>query len=138
MARDISSAALAMRLARRRAAFKLGRAAEAVAAEFLRSQGLEIIERNFRRRHAEIDLVARDHDTLIVVEVRSRSSNQFGGAAASVDARKQRRIVLGTHLMLQRNEKFTRMRVRFDVVIVEDVLAEKPRVRWIQQAFLAT
>ncbi len=138
MASNLSGAERAARSRRGRGAVRLGRNAEAVAAEFLRSQGLEIIERNFRRRRAEIDLVACDHDTLIVVEVRTRSNSQYGGAAASIDWHKQRRIVLATSLMLQRYPQFARMRVRFDAVIVADVLAEKPRVRWIQQAFLAT
>src|SRR5262245_29915234 len=75
--------------ARAHAAARLGRAAEDIAARFLISQGLQVLQRNFRRRLGEIDLVARDSDVLLIVEVRTRSSEQYGGAAASISARKR-------------------------------------------------
>ncbi|MFI4953220.1 MAG: YraN family protein, partial [Burkholderiales bacterium] len=69
-----------------------GAAAEALAAEFLQARGLAIIERNYRCRGGEIDLIARDGETLIFVEVRLRSSAAFGGAAASITAAKRKRL----------------------------------------------
>ena len=137
MAGNISGAQLRARVARGRIAVELGRAAEDIAARFLISQGLEVVLRNFRRRLGEIDLVARDKGVLVVAEVRTRSSNRYGGAAASIDARKQRRIILATLLMLRRYKQYARMRVRFDALVVSDVLSEKPQVQWIRQAFLA-
>ena len=69
-----------------------GRRAEELAAEFLRAQGFEIVQRNYLRRLGELDLIARDAQLLIIAEVRTRSSAAYGGAAASVDRRKQQRI----------------------------------------------
>ncbi len=71
---------------RRRRASRSGERAEAIAADYLARQGLVIVARNFRTRHGEIDLVARDGDTLVFVEVRLRSRGDYGGAAASVTA----------------------------------------------------
>ena len=65
-----------------------GRRAEELAAQFLRAQGLQILQRNYRRRLGELDIVARGPEVLVVVEVRSRASDAFGGAAASVGWRK--------------------------------------------------
>ena len=60
-----------------------GRAAEDAAAELLRAKGLIIVERNFRAKVGEIDLVARDKDEIVFVEVRARASSSFGGVAKS-------------------------------------------------------
>ena len=69
-----------------------GEQAEALAADFLAARGVTIIERNFRRRCGELDLIARDGDTLVFVEVRLRTRGDFGGAAASITASKRARI----------------------------------------------
>ena len=69
-----------------------GRQAEASAAVFLQQQGLQLVERNYRSRHGEIDLIARDGATLVFVEVRLRSGNTFGGAAASITAAKRAKL----------------------------------------------
>lgn len=70
-----------------------GARAEALAAEFLARRGLVIVERNFRTRFGEIDLIATDGETLVFVEVRMRSSNSHGGAAGSITAQKRGRLV---------------------------------------------
>jgi len=123
------------RLARAHAAAALGRAAEAIAARFLASHGLEIALRNFRRRRGEIDLVARDGNVLVIVEVRTRSTQKFGGAAASVDWRKRTRIVRAAHLLLRKHAEYAQLRIRFDVIVVFNALAENPHVQWIKHAF---
>jgi Holliday junction resolvase-like predicted endonuclease len=64
-----------------------GRRAEELAAEFMRAAGCEIVQCNYRRRLGELDIVARTNDVLVVAEVRTRTSNTYGGAAASVDRR---------------------------------------------------
>jgi len=69
-----------------------GDRAETLAAQFLMRRGLVIVARNFRTREGEIDLVARDGATLVFVEVRMRRSQDFGGAAASITARKRERL----------------------------------------------
>ncbi len=94
-----------------------GKKAEDLAAEFLRSKGLTILDRNFRAKVGEIDVVAQDGEEVVFVEVRSRASASFGGAAASVDAAKRRNLIRAANLWLQ-------MRgweggCRFDVVAID-------------------
>jgi putative endonuclease len=120
---------------RRTAKQLLGAAAERIAADFLRAQGLEILECNFRRRLGELDIVARDGEVLVIAEVRTRSSEQFGGAAASVDPRKQTRLIRATYQLLQQRRELSKLRVRFDVLAVGAVGDENPRVEWIRHAF---
>ncbi len=109
-----------------------GQLAEARAAAYLESQGWQIVLRNFRRRGGELDIVACQHDVLIVAEVRMRSREDFGGAAASVDYRKQRRIIATAALLLQARPALARYRVRFDVLVIRD-----GAIDWIQHAFTA-
>ena len=107
-----------------------GTLAENTAAAFLESQGFTIVARNFLRRVGELDIVARQGDLLVVAEVRTRASEAYGGAAASIGPAKQRRIVMTTALFLQRHREYARCRVRFDVLIVRD-----GRVEWLKHAF---
>jgi putative endonuclease len=115
----------------------VGMAAEDIAAEFLRARGLEILQRNYLRRLGELDIVARDpKGVLVIAEVRARASNRFGGAAASVDFRKQQRLVRAASQLLQQRSELSRLPVRFDVLCVSGVGSDSPRVDWIRQAFL--
>jgi putative endonuclease len=107
-----------------------GSLAENSACAFLESQGFEIVTRNFLRRIGELDIVARAGDLLVVAEVRTRASDRFGGAAASVTFGKQRRIVGTTALLLQQYRNLRNCRVRFDVIVVRD-----GRIEWLKQAF---
>ena len=116
----------------------VGQSAEELAAEFLEQQGLTVVLRNYRRRSGEIDLVARHGDVLIIGEVRTRSSESFGGAAASVDGWKQHKIVRAATQLLQARPDLAKLRVRFDVLVVHDPTGDNPRVEWIQHAFDAT
>ena len=115
----------------------LGRSAEDIAANFLAGQGLEVLLRNYRRRSGELDVVARDGDVLVVVEVRTRSTEEFGGAAASVDGWKQHKIVRATTQLLQQRKDLARLRVRFDVVVVHSADGAHPTVEWLKHAFQA-
>jgi putative endonuclease len=116
----------------------VGQSAEELAAEFLEQHGLTLVLRNYRRRSGEIDLVARDGDVLVIAEVRSRSTEVFGGAAASVDGWKQHKIIRAATQLLQARRDLAKLRVRFDVLVVHDPMGESPRVEWIQHAFDAT
>jgi putative endonuclease len=115
-----------------------GMAAEYIAADYLREQGLEILQRHYLRRLGELDIVARDPQggVLVIAEVRARASDRFGGAAASVDFRKQQRLVRAAHQLLQQRRDLARLRVRFDVICVSELGGNPPRVDWIRQAFL--
>jgi putative endonuclease len=115
----------------------IGHAAENIAANFLRAQGLEILERNYLRRLGELDIVARDPGgALVIAEVRTRANDRFGGAAASVGFRKQQRLIRAASLLLQQNRALAHLPVRFDVVCVSDVRGKNPRIEWIRHGFL--
>ncbi len=115
-----------------------GRRAEELAAQFLCAQGLQILQRNYRRRLGELDIVARGEDVLVVAEVRSRASDAFGGAAASVGWRKRRRITRAALALLQQHRELTRLPVRFDVLIVTEPFSPTPRIEWLRHAFEAS
>ena len=108
-----------------------GNTAEDKALAFLQAAGLQLLERNYRtpgRGGGEIDLVMRERGgTLVFVEVRSRASQAFGGAGASISAGKQQRIVFAARHYLMRLP--SPPPCRFDVVLVEDT------VQWLKAAF---
>jgi putative endonuclease len=106
----------------------LGAEAERDAGRFLERQGLAIVARNYRTRFGEIDLVARDGETVVFVEVRLRSSDRFGGGAESIGEAKRRRIVAAARLYLARLRP--EPRCRFDVVTLDRGAPE-----WLRGAF---
>jgi putative endonuclease len=95
----------------------IGREAEARACAFLQQQGLILIERNFRCRVGEIDLIMRDAQTLVFVEVRCRKDRRFGGAAASVGRVKQQRLLRSASAYLSRLARPPAC--RFDLIAIE-------------------
>jgi len=109
-----------------------GARAEALAAEFLAAQGITILERNFRRRCGEVDLVARDGDTLVFVEVRLRTRADFGGAAASITAKKRSRIA-AAGLYLARLGRSPPC--RFDAVLLDAI--DPKRIEWLKDVMSA-
>lgn len=115
-----------------------GQRAEEIAASYLRSQGFDILERNYRRRLGELDIIAQRAGLLVIAEVRTRSSAAYGGAAASVDRRKQRRITRAAAALLQQRSDLARLPVRFDVIVVLDPNGVSPRIEWLQHAFDAS
>lgn len=112
----------------------IGRDAESLAERFLARRGLVPVSRNYRCRRGEIDLVMRDADTLVFVEVRRRTSRAFGGGADSVDARKQARLVAAAEHYLMANRIGDDHPCRFDVVAI-DGPARRTAIRWVSDAF---
>ncbi|ASR39051.1 hypothetical protein BAY61_07015 [Prauserella marina] len=112
----------------------LGRRGEELAAEHLREQGLVILSRNWRCGEGELDIVATDRKRLIVCEVKTRSGEGYGTPAESVTDDKAARIRrLATRWLIE--FKVAWCPVRFDVVAVECVAEEKPRIRHFRGAF---
>ena len=109
-------------------ALRAGADAEQIAAELLEAQGMRIVARNFRTRFGEIDLVARDGESLVFVEVRLRVNGYFGGPADSVDVPKRARLIAAARAYLAKVDP--EPPCRFDVVALD---GDKPR--WIRAAF---
>jgi putative endonuclease len=111
--------------------------AEQRAARYLQKRGLKILHRNFNCRFGEIDLIALDGDEcLAFIEVRYRRSQRFGGALASVTARKQTRIRRAASLFISRQPRLALLACRFDVVAIEtDADTEQWEITWIKNAF---
>ena len=111
---------------------RAGARAEELCAEMLRRAGLRVLARNWRCRHGEIDLVAEEGGTLVFAEVRYRRDQRFGGAAGSITAAKQTRLVAAARLYLMRRPDAD---CRFDVLLLDSL--EAGRIEWIRNAFAA-
>lgn len=96
-----------------------GRQAETAAAAWLARRGLRLLGRNVRTRGGELDLVMRDGDTLVFIEVRARRSTRYGGAAASITATKQQRLIRAARGWLMTHPQHARQPVRFDILAYE-------------------
>ena len=114
----------------------LGRWGEALAADFLRQRGYEIVAAGWRCRFGELDLVAQNRTYLCFVEVKLRRSNRFGTGAEQVDRRKREKLRTAAGLYLQTHPAV--LQPRFDVI---EVLApnglgtKNPKIRHIEGAF---
>ena len=107
-----------------------GNLAEALAADYLETRGLRLLQRNYRCRLGEIDLILSDGPVLVFAEVRLRRSSAFGGAAASVTAAKRQRILRAArHYLSGKAER----PCRFDVLLLDALDAD--RIDWIKDAF---
>ena len=107
-----------------------GAQAEQRAAAYLRQQGLQPVAQNYRSRFGEIDLIMQDGAMLVFVEVRLRRNADFGGAAASIDTRKQQRIIRTAQQYLAALAHIPPC--RFDAVLMDD-----QGVQWLRNAFEA-
>lgn len=107
-----------------------GAEAERRAASFLERQGLELVARNWRCRFGELDLVLREGETLVFVEVRRRARRDFGGAAESITAAKRQRLLRAARHYLARAGGARPC--RFDVVLID---GSGERLEWIRNAF---
>lgn len=112
-----------------------GQLAENAALAYLQAQGLALVERNYRCRGGEIDLIMRDGGKIVFVEVRYRSGTAFGGALASVGKGKQARLIIAAshYLATKRIDRPT----RFDVAAVSPGQG-KLAIQWIKDAFQAS
>lgn len=108
-----------------------GNAAELAAGRFLQRQGLRQLDSNFRSRFGEIDLVMEDGDTIVFVEVRLRRDGRFGGAAGSVTAAKQQRLLRTAAIYLERHSMAHRP-ARFDIVAFD---GKAEAASWLRDAF---
>ncbi|MCW8417095.1 YraN family protein [Fluoribacter dumoffii] len=109
-----------------------GRLAEERALAYLKKQGLKLITQNYSCRLGEIDLIMRDEEHLVFIEVRSRVSTLFGGGIASVTYAKRKKILkTATNYMLA-HQKYNQLALRFDVVSID---GESATITWVRDAF---
>jgi putative endonuclease len=93
-----------------------GRKGEDLAAAYLTEEGYDILERNWRFKHIEIDLIARDRDQLVIAEVKTRSGDTWGEPSAAVDVRKQHALILAAERYIYSHN--IDLDVRFDIVSI--------------------
>ncbi len=105
--------------------------AERLAERHLHQHGLKTIARNYRCRFGEIDLIMQDGETTVFVEVRYRASQNFGGAAASINFAKQRRVIAAAEHYLA--DLRHAPRCRFDAILMNKL--DAGTINWIKDAF---
>jgi len=112
----------------------VGDAVELAAEQLLRRAGLVCLARQYATRQGEVDLILRDGDVLVFVEVRFRRHDDFGGAFASVDRHKQSRVVKAALAYVGAHPGLSRMPIRFDVVAGSGS-PDAPKLDWTKDAF---
>ncbi|HEB63765.1 MAG TPA: YraN family protein [Gammaproteobacteria bacterium] len=104
--------------------------AEEQANQYLQAKGLQLITKNYRCKCGEIDLVMRQKDSIVFIEVRYRKNNIFGSAAESIDRRKQSKLIAAAKHYLQSNKITARSPSRIDVIAITG----QTQIEWIQNA----
>lgn len=111
-----------------------GYAAEEQACDYLLHQGLQFVEKNFSCRAGEIDLIMKDNDTLVFVEVRMRQPNDYASALESISKSKQKKVIRAATFYLQQQDAFDKVNCRFDVVALTKE-SDRLIFDWIRNAF---
>ncbi len=112
----------------------LGLQGERLAERYLKARGLALVERNYHCSQGEIDLVMREADCLVFVEVRRRSGKQFGSAVESVTRSKQKKLIAAARHYIVARALTEHQALRFDVVGVSKGMGEDT-IEWIPNAF---
>ena len=117
-----------------------GKHFEKLAADFLKNKGLKLLQQNFHAYRGEIDLVMRDADILVFIEVKFRKNAAFGSAAETVTFKKQQHLILAAQHYLQLHRQHANLACRFDVIAISGTHTGKsdPKIDWIKNAFLIT
>ena len=114
---------------------KFGRKAENLALRYLLKQDLTLLERNFRSRFGEIDLIMQQNNTIIFVEVRARKTDTFLHPAESIDYRKRARIRKTSQVYMHKTAAWNRFDMRFDVIALTGSTGPGMKIDWIKAAF---
>lgn len=115
---------------------KKGNYGEELAAKFLVENGYEILERNYRFGHGEIDIVAKENDTLVFVEVKYRNNLEFGPPELAITKAKQKQVRKIAELFIYQNgDKIQFEEARIDVIAILKLPNESPQINHIENAF---
>jgi putative endonuclease len=109
-----------------------GHAAEEKALKYLSDKGFKLVTRNYTCRLGEIDLIMRDKNYLVFIEVRSRTNPSFGGGIASITYAKRQKIIKTTSHYIMKNQLQDKFPLRFDVVSIDGASGA---ITWIKDAF---
>jgi putative endonuclease len=112
---------------------RYGRTSESVAVRHLKKNGYRILERNYRNNLGEIDIIAKDKDTIVFVEVKARRTNRYGDPKWSVTPKKQRKISMVALSYLKTINR-SNGKARFDVVSIRSA-SGTPRIEIVKNAF---
>ena len=115
----------------------IGKQVEQASARFLQAQGLTLLDRNYHCRRGEIDLIMREQDMVVFVEVRYRRSSEFGSPAESVTRPKQQKLMVAAQHYIASRGLGESLCYRFDVLAVTASRSTKSQLQfnWIQNAF---
>lgn len=113
---------------------ELGKKGERAACRYLRRRGCRILAKNYRCPFGEIDIVAREGDTMVFLEVKTRASDTFGDPQLAVTPRKRRRVV-GAALAFMKRFGLKGCSCRFDVIAVSVGGGRRAEIEWIRNAF---
>ena len=111
---------------------QMGFAAEELARKYLCKQGLTWLESNYHCRLGEIDLIMRDKEYIVFVEVRARTSSAYGGGVQSITTSKRQKLIRTASLYLQVKKLYDKHPCRFDVLSLD---GPEPEITWIKNAF---
>ena len=109
--------------------------AEQIAADWLSTNQLKLIARNYHCKWGEIDIVALEHNTLCFIEVRYRQSASHGLPAETVTYKKQQRLIRSAQSYLQQHHKFSGLDARFDIFSLAGDI-NNPKIDWVKNAFM--
>ncbi|MBU1853337.1 MAG: YraN family protein [Candidatus Omnitrophica bacterium] len=111
-----------------------GKRGEDLAVSYLKRHGFEIVEKNYKTKHGEIDIIGNDKDCISFVEVRSKNTDKFGLPEYTINRKKQTQLTKMALSYIKRYSLEDRV-CRFDVICVEDVNSHSPKIRHIRNAF---
>ncbi|MDP4038356.1 MAG: YraN family protein [bacterium] len=113
---------------------KLGNQAEDLATDYLKRKGCKILERNFRNRFCEIDIIALKKDQIIFVEVKYRKSDQFGEPIYAITRDKMRRLTRAANFYLSENSEYFKLAPRIDIISISGEL-HSPQIEHLENCF---
>jgi putative endonuclease len=114
---------------------KYGMESETAAVKYLKKKGYKIIERNFKTKYGEIDIIAKDGETIVFIEVKARKNQNFGSPKESITYTKIKKISKSALFYLKSSKQMNK-KARFDVAIIKSFDdSQKPDIELIKNAF---
>lgn len=113
---------------------QIGKQAEQRACDYLQAKGFQLLQQNYQCYHGEIDLIMRDQEDVVFVEVRFRSRTDYGSALESITKNKQKKLIKAATHFLQMKKWLYRVTSRFDIVAIH-LVAGETQLEWIKNAF---